>query len=259
MKPEISIIVPMYNSKLFLDRSLKSCTNQDFNGDVQVVLVNDGSTDNTLNIAERFIKKNKSTNRKFDLYSQDNQGASATRNFGVSIAESDNIFFLDSDDYIEREAITEATKVLNSRNDIGLVYSDHRKVKPSGEPTMDRIKNDFSLPELLTGMYLGHFRAMPKHVFDEVGGFDKNLTHSEDYDLILKVATQGHKIIHVPKILYNYVSNDQSLALGNGGFERIVKGGQKSHKKRLQETRPRRRSRIWKTMENRRYCNKIPN
>lgn len=226
MKTDMSIIIPMYNDEQFLNRGLNSCMSQDFKGNVQMVLVNDGSADNTLTVANEFIKNNQRKDREINLYSQDNKGASSARNFGVSMSNSKNLFFMDADDFLEPSAISEAIRVLDSEKNIGLVYSDHRKVTSKGEYILNRVKDDFSLRELLTSMYIGHFRCIPKKIFEDVGGFDEGLSHAEDYDLVLKIATQGYRIIHIPKVLYNYVSNIQSLVLSEGGFNKIIECGQ---------------------------------
>lgn len=225
---DISVVVPMYNTSDFLTRSLESCVAQDYEGRIEIVLVDDGSVDNTYDVARKFALANGSVDRVFSLYSQDNAGASAARNYGVFVSSSDNVFFLDSDDFLEKEAVRLSLDYLNSGDNVGLVYSDHRKVTFSGEFVADRIKNDFSLGELLTGMYVGAFRAMPKDVFFDAGGFDRGFSHAEDYDLVLKVATSGRDILHVPEVLYNYVFNGDSLSNGGEGFEKIVDGGRRA-------------------------------
>ncbi len=220
--------MPVYNSEKFIDRSLQSCIAQDYKGPIEIIMVNDGSKDGSVERIKNVMHSNSNNNRKFKLFTQENQGASAARNYGVHLSNSENIMFLDSDDYLENGAISAALESLNSSGNVGLVYSDHRKVTDSGQPIMDRVKGPFALDKLLTGMYIGHFRALPRKVFDKVGGFDPSLTHSEDYDFVLKIATEGFDVKYINEILYNYVTNQDSLSQGTNGLEKIIRGGQES-------------------------------
>lgn len=90
-----SIIVPIYNVERYLDKCIISLTEQDIN-DYEIILINDGSTDNSINICEKWLAK--SNNIK--IYTKHNSGLSDTRNFGIKKAIGDYIVFVDSDDYI---------------------------------------------------------------------------------------------------------------------------------------------------------------
>lgn len=93
--PFVSIIIPMYNVEQYIERCLNSVISQDFT-DYEVILINDGSKDNSLRIAESYSDKYE----KIRLVSQENKGVSAVRNLGVSMAKGKYLAFVDSDDYI---------------------------------------------------------------------------------------------------------------------------------------------------------------
>ena len=100
--PKISVIIPCYNVENYIGECLDSVINQTFE-DVEILCINDGSTDNTLNILETYGERDS----RIEIFSQKNQGLSASRNLGLEKAKGKYIFFLDSDDYIELNALEE--------------------------------------------------------------------------------------------------------------------------------------------------------
>ena len=94
----ISIIIPIYNSERFIDRCLYSVLNQSFS-DFEVILVDDGSTDSSPVLCDAYALKD----NRIKVFHRQNGGASAARNFGLSVASGRYISFVDSDDYIHKE------------------------------------------------------------------------------------------------------------------------------------------------------------
>ena len=103
----ISIIIPVYNVENYVSETLDSVKNQTSLPD-EVIVINDGSTDNSFNII-----KNYSDLKCFKIFETKNQGLGLTRNYGISLAKSDYIYFLDSDDIIENNFIYEMRKLIN--------------------------------------------------------------------------------------------------------------------------------------------------
>lgn len=97
-KPVISVIVPIYNVEEYLDACLKSIQDQTFR-DFEVLLINDGTPDNSMEIAMRYVQQDD----RFRLFNNENQGLSYARNFGLERAQGDYIAFIDSDDRINEE------------------------------------------------------------------------------------------------------------------------------------------------------------
>ena len=96
MNPLISVIIPIYNVEKYLSKCLDSVINQDYEN-LEIILVNDGTRDNSLAIANTYQSKD----TRIKVYSQRNQGLSAARNIGLDKANGDYITFIDSDDYID--------------------------------------------------------------------------------------------------------------------------------------------------------------
>ncbi|WP_303317747.1 glycosyltransferase [Flavivirga abyssicola] len=93
----LSIIVPFYNAEACIERCLNSLVNQNLDTDnYEIILINDGSTDNGLNIVETFKKQYHNIN----VYSQVNHGLGATRNIGITLAKGEYLYFIDADDYL---------------------------------------------------------------------------------------------------------------------------------------------------------------
>lgn len=94
----ISIIVPIYNVEKYLDKCLGSIVNQTYKN-IEIILVNNGSTDNSLNIAEKW----KYRDNRIKVFSIDNKGVSYARNYGIKVSNGNYIAFIDSDDWIDRD------------------------------------------------------------------------------------------------------------------------------------------------------------
>lgn len=105
---KISIIVPIYNSSMHLDRCLKSIINQTYSN-IEILLIDDGSTDNSLEICNQFAIKDK----RIKVFHKENNGVSAARNDGIEYSTDDYIAFVDSDDYLESDMYG-CTRKINS-------------------------------------------------------------------------------------------------------------------------------------------------
>lgn len=107
--PVLSIIIPAYNSAKYINRCLDSIFSQENELDIEVICVNDGSSDDTLSL----LKKYQIREPRLKVFDQPNSGASAARNAGISLANGEWIMFVDSDDYVSRSfgpLVTEAIK-----------------------------------------------------------------------------------------------------------------------------------------------------
>lgn len=115
LRPKVSIIVPVYNSDKYLSKCLDTLVNQTYEN-LEIICINDGSTDNSLEILEKFCLKD----TRIKLFSQDNSGASVARNEGVKAATGDYVSFIDADDWVYLtlyqtfvEAINNAGKLID--------------------------------------------------------------------------------------------------------------------------------------------------
>ena len=109
MTPLVSVIVPVYNVENYLKECLDSLINQSYNN-IEVIIIDDGSTDNSSNILKEY------TQDFVKVYTQENAGQSAARNFGIDKATGKYLLFVDSDDYILKETIEELVSLMENDN-----------------------------------------------------------------------------------------------------------------------------------------------
>lgn len=114
----VSVIIPVYNTEAYLDQTLQSITEQTLN-EIELICVNDGSTDNSLKILQRWAERDP----RISIYSKPNAGLSHTRNVGVSYATGEYLYFMDSDDILERNALEELYCKASQEN-LDVLYFD---------------------------------------------------------------------------------------------------------------------------------------
>lgn len=107
--PLVSVIVPIYNSELYLENCINNILKQTYKN-IQIIIVNDGSTDNSLELCEK-IKDD-----RIEVYSKENGGASSARNFGLEHRKGKYVLFVDSDDFLKENAIEELVKRAEKEN-----------------------------------------------------------------------------------------------------------------------------------------------
>lgn len=118
VKPKVSVIMPVYNTEMYVREAIESVLNQTL-ADWELILVNDGSTDGSLNILEHYTN----LDSRIVLVNQSNKGLSGARNSGLSIARGDYVYFLDSDDYIKQETLLLCYESCSS-NSLDVVFFD---------------------------------------------------------------------------------------------------------------------------------------
>lgn len=128
--PIVTVIVPVYKAEKFLSKCLESIINQSYKY-IEIILVNDGSPDKSLEIAQEFAMKDK----RIQIINKENEGVSVARNMALDIASGEYICFIDSDDYVELNMIEEMYKKIEDY-DADLILSDYNRVFP------DRIKEE---------------------------------------------------------------------------------------------------------------------
>jgi glycosyltransferase involved in cell wall biosynthesis len=118
--PKLSVILPTYNSAKFLDRIFESLQNQ-IEKDLEIIFVNDGSKDNSLEICKKFAEQDS----RVVVRDKENGGVSSARNLGIECATGEYIAFLDPDDYIDKEMYSNMLKCVNTETDVvlsGFIY-----------------------------------------------------------------------------------------------------------------------------------------
>jgi len=222
--PKISIIVPIYNKELFLKKSIISILEQT-EKDIEIILVDDGSTDVSSKICEEFAKKDSRV-----LYKRkENGGSTSARNYGRRYASGEYIAFVDPDDYIEKDAY-EKMLTCSKNADIvmgGLVNEIGTKkifrVMPKnmeGFYKNEEIRRKILPRFLVYGKNIGEDLLLAsmdiflfkKKFIDEQGIFsDESITYSEDWLFSLEAIFKAKTLVVLHNIHYHYVSNPLGL------------------------------------------------
>ena len=139
--PLISIIIPVYNVSKFLDICFSSIVEQDFES-YEVIIVNDGSTDESSDVCQKWTR----LHSNFKLYNKENGGVASARNYGIAKAQGDYFFFLDPDDYIAKNTLSDNYKIAVSAN-YDLIVFGYTKISitKSGKQVIHSKLNDLVL------------------------------------------------------------------------------------------------------------------
>jgi chondroitin synthase len=211
--PKLSIYIPAYNAIQYIEEAIESALNQTYT-DLEVVIVNDGSTDGT----GEFLDEIYSNNPRIKIIHQENKGISFASNVAINNCKGEYVLQLDSDDALLPEAAEMLISVLE-KNDVGFVYGDSYLTDQTGKAygkayswsMYDRFK-------LLDGMMIHHPRMFRKRDFNRTSGFDTNLSNAVDYDFFLKLSevTDGY---HLQTPLYLYRQHNTNTSKVNTAIQ----------------------------------------
>jgi glycosyltransferase involved in cell wall biosynthesis len=189
--PIVSVIIPYYNSANTIIRALESVTKQSFI-DFEIILVDDGSRDNSHTIVDDYIKKQNKI--KFQHYFQENAGPAEARNFGISKSDAEYIAFLDSDDsWLDRKL--EIQIKLMAENNIDLLGSNINIVEPNGKINRKYyIKRQWEYVSFNKLLFKHYFYTssvvIHKKVLDNIGGFPEKQKYAEDTLLFARITRE---------------------------------------------------------------------
>jgi len=213
MKPVVSVIIPAYNCARFLPESLESVLRQTFR-DFEVIIVDDGSTDNTPAVLESYFKAYPDLIR---YIRKQNGGPASARNAGIQEARGELIAFQDADDIWMPEKLEMQVAYLREHPEAGVVFTDYALL--SGETVlMPSIQSRYEVPSgmIFEKLLTQHFIAMPsvmvrRACLDQVGVFDETLIGAEDYNFYLRLASR-YPFGFVDKLLVKVRSHEDSLS-----------------------------------------------
>jgi len=221
--PRVSVLMAVYNEEAYLVEAVNSVLKQSFK-DYEIVIIDDGSTDVTRKIAKEFAEKHE--NIKV-LWHDRNKYRAAALNYGLTVARGEFVAFLDGDDIYLKDKLAEQVKFMDDNKDIGLVYSDMKRLYPNGETEdvkslkivrdlrevlKDAQKRDdlgsikpyqLLLEEREKQLIPGGGVMMRKKIFNVVK-YDEDMITAQDYDLWFQVIGAGFKLAHLPRLHYLY-------------------------------------------------------
>jgi len=205
--PKVSVIVPIYNVEKYLEKCINSLLSQTLE-DIQIILVNDGSKDNSGNIAKEYEKNNKD---RVIYVEKENGGLSDARNYGLKYATGDFIAFLDSDDYIEKNAYEEMyNKAIEENADYvecDFIWEFPNKIRVDKQYPYKNKK------EMLSFVRVVAWNKLIKRqlITDNNLEFPKGLRY-EDVEFTYKLIPFINKFAYVDKPFIHYVQREGSIA-----------------------------------------------
>jgi len=195
MSPTVSVVIPLYNKEGWIEKTLSSILNQSFT-DWEAIIVDDGSTDRSVEVVEDFILRNPGN---WVLIKNRNAGQCSTRNSGIAEAKGDFVAFLDADDIWSKNKLLDQVNVLKADNEVSLVISPYLIFSDVNKYTNHRLVLHNNSEKLLNrwlrmqGYGAGtESNGMTRtSLLKEIGGFDENLSTSAGLFLTIGLANRG--------------------------------------------------------------------
>ncbi|MGN6868370.1 MAG: glycosyltransferase family 2 protein [Solirubrobacteraceae bacterium] len=203
-RPRFSIVMAAFNAAATVHSAIGSVLAQTI-PDLELIVVNDGSTDGTAEALARV------TDPRVRILSQPNRGPAAARNAGIGQARGDYVAFLDSDDLLMPTYLERSEQTLRGTPGAGFAYTDAyvfdditgnvrrrsamARNRPPEPPPTDRAA---FLLELLRRNFIYVAATVPREVLERVGGFDESLKGPEDYELWLRILVRGYGAAWIP-------------------------------------------------------------
>lgn len=202
----VSVVIPTYNRAHFVREAIESCLNQTY-AHVEVIVVDDGSTDSTMDVLAEFSKRFPA--ERFRYASQANRGAAAARNTGLAVARGAYVKFLDDDDTIDADAIEHYVRALDGTG-ADLCIGARRYMSPEGR----KWSVNYRPPEGLIDLPLRRYFDLElrpqqgiwcfrKKLFDDGFLWNEGLAAREDTDLIGRMLVQGASVVGAPGAILN--------------------------------------------------------
>lgn len=218
----VSIIVPIYNSQLTIDRCIKSILAQSYSN-LDIILINDGSIDDSLYICEGYAKEDK----RISLLNQKNSGPSKARNVGLNVAKGDYVLFIDSDDYVETDLVEKCVNVFRTYECdmviFGFCYESESKKRIHSFTYKNGLYEGSHYDDLAIDLIddnsaaripaYSPIRMTKSSVFKDKGlRFNESIVRSEDYLFWTQVYFCISSLyIMGDTILYHYVKTSNSI------------------------------------------------
>lgn len=214
---KVSVIVPVYNTGKYVERCLNSIIKQTEKNEIELIVINDGSTDNSGEIVKEYIQKQENK-PIIKYYEKENEGIAKTRNLGVEKATGEYILFVDSDDYIDKQLIKKLKPYIDKK--IDLIKFKLQRVDEKGNqlekvegPTFENKTGEEAFNEMYSQDILLDspcIYLIKKELFTQ-NNFQFKRTYHEDFGLIPLILLVAKSVASINEYLYNYVQVGDSI------------------------------------------------
>lgn len=230
-----SVIIPVYNSENTIKKCIDSILIQN-KKNIEIILINDGSTDNSLGICKE-LEKNFPVVR---VINQKNQGVSVARNIGISESSGKYILFIDSDDVIAETYFEEIEKNIEENDFIIFGYTKESCLKKKVNIVNDEVIGIKNVEKLMIederiGGYIWNKVFLSKIIKDNNILFEEDIGFGEDLLFVYRYIKYAKKIYYIPKSLYTYIYNSTNTT-SNSISDRMDRGLLKVYRTIIDET-----------------------
>lgn len=225
----VSVIIPVYNTKKYLEKCLDSVCGQSYS-QLEIIVINDGSTDGSEKILQKYSQKDS----RFQVITQENRGLSAARNIGLEYSSGEYVLFLDSDDWIDRNTIDTAIHmIMKTESDI-VLWSYIREYSTSSKPVylfeksirtwnglevkslyqqlIGPQKEQLREPQKVDSLITAWGKLYKKSIIGDVRFVDTKIIGTEDALFNIQVFSQVKKAVYIPNTFSHYrKTNSDSL------------------------------------------------
>ena len=239
--PKVSIVIPVYNGEKYIKYAIDSALAQTYEN-LEIIVVNDGSTDNTDAIVRSYGDKVHYIKKK-------NGGVSSALNLAIKNMKGDYFSWLSHDDTYEPNKVEREIEFLRQNNYVGkkvIVFSDYYLINTKGKVIGESIKDHREIENKPEYIFLkGHINGLslliPKEAFDTYGGFDTKLLCTQDYVKWYEMS-KTYKFVHIPELLVStrwhakQVTNSNPLVTkeGNSFYFGLIKDVDKKRREELE-------------------------
>lgn len=219
----ISIVIPLYNKEKSVTTTLESVLAQSYT-DYELIIVDDGSTDNSLNVVKEFVGQidNRWIDDRLTIIFKKNGGVCSARNRGILEAKGEYVALLDGDDIWDKEYLAEQVKMIQDFPKAamwGINFAEMREGKivrrvPTGLPDGYRgyVEHYFEMPKRVSDLFCSSSVVIRKDVFDKVGMFDERIKYAEDSDMWFRIIAT-HKVAFYDRYLVFYQWDAENRAM----------------------------------------------
>ena len=195
---KVTVYITAHNYGKYVKKAIDSVLAQKFN-DWELIVINDGSTDNTKEILKKY-----SSHGKIKVIHQEKKGLAVTNNIALRLSRGEYIMRLDADDYLDENALLVLANILDSHRDVGLVYPDYYRVDERGEIIdIERRKKVGKDAKLLDLPAHGACTMIRKTCLLDLGGYDESLSCQDGYDLWIRFINRFKPYnVNIPLFYY---------------------------------------------------------
>lgn len=223
----VSILIPLYNAEKYFAKTIESILNQTYEH-IEVIIVDDGSTDNSLKIAKQL----EGEFSQIKVYSQENKGASSARNKAFKLSKGEYIQYLDADDILHMDKILTQVQYLKKYEEKVVSFGKCGKFQNDiGNAVFYELsvnKNYLNTKRFLTDIWLNleavylHSWLTPRTLIEAVGEWNENLTNNDDGEFFSRIVALANQLVYVnDSIVYYRTDSENSLSKGNSEKSQI--------------------------------------